>query len=77
MPEHSEVKSLVDKFNSGAPIPPVSAADIKSETMLPLFLALSPAEVAAKAKEEMLAGGYDPEKPNVDGKFLNWLRNRC
>ncbi len=160
-----EVKSLVDKFNSGAPIPPVSAADIKqmldvtrrikqmwdaprpnvaiglavytaygvdpafarseefflvswryqlladlvergvlkdymhgeeldekvfraaatmpcdkndlAETMFPLFLAQSPAEVAAKAKEDMLARGYDPEKPNLDGKFLNWLRSSC
>lgn len=40
------------------------------EAMIPQALAMAPAESAAKAKEEMRAGGYDPDKPNVDRKFL-------
>jgi hypothetical protein len=42
-----------------------------AETMLPLLFAETPPELATKAKEEMLAGGYNPEKPNLDGKFLD------
>lgn len=45
------------------------------EAMIPQALAMAPAESAAKAKEEMRAGGYDPDKPNADIKFLDWLRN--
>ena len=38
-----------------------------------LALAQSPAEVVAKAKEEM----RDADKPSIDGKFLYWLRDNC
>lgn len=31
----------------------------------------------AKLKEELRALGYDPEKPIVDDKFLNYLRDNC
>ncbi len=159
-----EVKSLVDKFNAGAPIPPVSAADIKqmreairrmnadmpprpsvatslavfaaygveaasgpleqfmaiqnrhglmsalvergvlndymhgeeldekvfraaatmpcnrddmAEAMLPRLLTQVSAEDAEKAKKGMRAEGHDPDKPNVDIKFLDWLSNNC
>jgi hypothetical protein len=44
---------------------------------MPMFLAQQPTEIAAKAREEMLAHGYDPAKPNLDSKFLNWLRDNC
>jgi len=31
----------------------------------------------AKTKEDLRALGYDPEKPIVDGKFLDYLRDNC
>jgi hypothetical protein len=43
--------------------------------MIPQMLATYSAETLGKAKEEMRAGGYDPDKPNVDIKFLDWLRS--
>jgi hypothetical protein len=45
------------------------------EAMIPQMLATYSAEIVEKAKEEMRAGGYDPDKPNVDNKFLDWLRS--
>jgi hypothetical protein len=48
-----------------------------AETMLPLLLAKSSAEDVVKAKEEMRAGGYDPDKPNIDTKFIDWTKNNC
>ena len=34
------------------------------------------AEETAKMREEMKAGGFDPTKPDIDGKFIRWLRER-
>jgi hypothetical protein len=48
-----------------------------AQVMIPRLLAESPADVAAKATEEMLAGGFDPASPNIDQKFLDWLRTNC
>lgn len=31
----------------------------------------------AKIREDLRALGYDPEKPLVDGKFLDYLRDNC
>ncbi len=59
-------------FRAAATIP-CNKEDI-GETMMPLVFAQISAEDGKKAKEEMLAGGYDPDKPNIDGKFLDWLR---
>ena len=42
------------------------------EAMLPMILAQNPSELAA-----LLAGGYNPEEPNVDRKFLDFLRKNC
>jgi hypothetical protein len=44
-----------------------------AETMLPMLLAKSAPEHVANAKEAMLAGGYNPERPNIDSKFLDLL----
>lgn len=48
-----------------------------AETMIPLAFAKLSTDEVAKAKEEMRAGGYDPDKPQIDSKFLDWLRNHC
>lgn len=45
------------------------------EAMIPQILATYPPETFEKAKEEMRAGGYDPDKPQIDSKFLDWLSN--
>ena len=54
---------------------PCDKTDV-AETMLPLLLA-KPSEIAEKAKENMRAEGYDPDRPNFDSKFLDWLQNNC
>jgi hypothetical protein len=48
-----------------------------AETMLPILLAKSPTEHVSKAKEEMHAGGYNPDESNVDSKFLDLLCKNC
>ena len=62
-------------FRAAATVP----CDIQDlgETILPLLFAKSPPDEVAKAKKDMLAHGYDPDKPNLEGKFLNWLRDNC
>ncbi len=59
-------------FRSAATIP-CDNHDL-AEAMLPRLLTRFSAEDAQKAKEEMLAGGYDPDMPNINRKFLDWLR---
>jgi hypothetical protein len=34
-------------------------------------------EEQARTKEDLRALGYDPEKPIVDGKYLDYLRDNC
>jgi hypothetical protein len=43
------------------------------EAIIPQMLATYSPEMVEKATEELRAGGYDPDKPNVDAKFLDWL----
>ena len=47
--------------------------DDLAEALIQMQLSLSPAEVAAAAKEEMKKGGYDADSPRIDGKFIAWL----
>ena len=71
--EYKHGKELDEKVFRAAATLPCDKHDL-SEAMLPLRLAQLPAEVVAEAKESMRAEGYDPDKPNVDSKFLDWLR---
>jgi hypothetical protein len=68
--------ALNEKAFVAAATMPCTIVDL-GETMIPLAFEKASAEDAAKAKEEMRARGYDPEKPNVDGKFLEWLNTNC
>lgn len=68
-------EELDEKVFVAAATMPCNKNDV-AETMLPLLLAKSP-EIAEKAKENMRAEGYDPDKPNIDSKFIEWLRNNC
>jgi len=63
-------------FRAAATMPPCDLHDL-GEAMLPLALAQAPPEIMAKTKEEMLAHGCDPKKPNLDQKSLDWLRHNC
>jgi|SRR6266536_3651297 len=74
--DYKQGEELDEKVFRAAATMPCDKNDV-AETMLPLLFAQSPADHAAKAKEEMLASGYDPEKPKLDAKFLDWLRNNC
>ena len=62
-------------FHAAATIP--CGKEDLAEAMVQLRLTQSPAEVVKRAKEEMRAGGYDADKPNIDGRFLDWLRDNC
>ncbi len=55
---------------------PCNKDDI-AEAMIQLHLTQVPAEVAARGREEMRAEGYDPDKPMIDRKFLDWLQEKC
>jgi hypothetical protein len=68
-------EELDEKVFIAAATMPCNKTDV-AETMLPLLLAKSP-EIAEKAKENMRAEGYDPDKPNIDAKFVEWLRKNC
>jgi hypothetical protein len=74
--DYKHGEELDERVFRAAATMPCNIHDL-GETILPLALAQSPPEIVAKTKEEMLARGYDPEKPNLDGKFLNWLRENC
>jgi hypothetical protein len=69
-------EELDEKVFAAAATMPCDKTDV-AETMLPFLFSKSSKEDAAKAMEEMRAGGYDPDKPNIDGKFLDWLQNNC
>ena len=74
--DYKQGEELDEKVFRAAATMPCDKNDV-AETKLPLLFAQSATELVAKAKEEMLADGYDPEKPKLDGKFLDWLRNNC
>ena len=59
-------------FQSAATIP-LDKEEL-GEALLLFQLAQSPEEAAARAKDQLRAEGYDPEKPAIDSKFLAWLR---
>lgn len=65
---------LDERAISAAATMPCDKIDL-GEAMIPQMLATYSAETVEKVKEEMRAGGCDPDKPNVDRKFLEWLRN--
>jgi hypothetical protein len=71
--DYKHGEELDEKVFRAAATIPCNKEDI-GETMMPLIFAQISAEDAQKAKQEMLAGGYDPDKPNIDRKFLDWLR---
>jgi len=70
--DYKHGEELDEKVLAVAATMPCDNTDL-TETMLPILLAKSPPEHAAKTKEAMLAGGYNPEKPNIDSKFLSLL----
>jgi hypothetical protein len=74
--EFTRGEELDDKLFDAAATIPICKTDL-AEAMLPRLLAESPADVAAKAAEEMRAGGYDPASPSIDGKFIDWLSTKC
>jgi hypothetical protein len=47
-----------------------------AEAMSQQMLRDSPPDVAAKTKEEMLAGGLDPDHPKVIAKFIAWMEQQ-
>jgi hypothetical protein len=74
--EYKHGEELDEKVFRAAATIPFNKHDL-GEAMLPLRLAQLPADVVAKWTEAMRAEGRDPDKPNVDGKFLDWLRDSC
>jgi hypothetical protein len=74
--DYKHGEELDERVFCAAATMPCDIQDI-GETMLPLLFAQSPPEMVAKAREEMLAHGYNLDKPNLEGKFLNWLRDNC
>ena len=59
-------------FRSAATLP--CDKEELAEAMIRLHLAQSPEDIAAKGMDLLRAGGYDPEKPRIDAKFLAWVR---
>jgi hypothetical protein len=55
---------------------PCDKEDFAQATM-PGMLTEFPPEDAAKFRENLLIQGYDIDRPSVDGKFIEWLRNNC
>ena len=45
-----------------------------AEAMIQRTLKAASPEAAAQSKIEMQAGGYDPEHPMIDSKFLEWVK---
>ena len=74
--EYKHGEDLDERVFNAAATMPCNLEDV-GETMLPQLLAQSPADVLSEAEEHMLARGYNPEKPNLDGKFLDWLQKNC
>lgn len=48
-----------------------------AEASLPRMLAQAPPEIADKFRAEMAANGYDPERPEIDKKFQDWVVKHC
>lgn len=67
--------------NAGKPVPelflaaatmPCTKEDLAEAMIQRTLLAATP-EAAAQSKHEMQVGGYDPDHPMIDGKFLEWV----
>ena len=52
---------------------PCNKSDVAEAFVLAKLKEL-PEEAASKFKAELIAGGYDPQEPKIDAKFLSWMR---
>jgi len=70
--EYRSGNELDDRLYQAAATMPCNKEDL-AEALVLLRLSLAPEEIAAKAREELRAHGYDPDKPAIDAKFQSWL----
>lgn len=72
--DHLHGEELDEQAFRAAATMPYTKDDLAQATMQTMLMQL-PAETVVQVREEMHAQGYDIDKPSVDGKFLDWLRN--
>lgn len=66
----------MDKAIAAAATIPCSKNDVAEAAVL-FHLSQQPPEVALKAKEEMKREGLDVDHPTIDGKFIQWMVEKC
>jgi hypothetical protein len=44
------------------------------EAVVQLQLKKLPVEQAAELRKNLIGGGYNPDEPKVDSRFLEWMR---
>lgn len=74
--EYMENESLRKKVFVAAASFPCNKNDL-SEALAQRVLRESPPDIAQKVIEEFRQAGYDPDNPQVAGRFIVWLRDNC
>ncbi|HWC17241.1 MAG TPA: hypothetical protein VG498_09505 [Terriglobales bacterium] len=51
-------------------------SDDVGEALIQMRLRELPEDSSAQLRAELMANGYDPNQPAIDGKFLNWMQDQ-
>ena len=73
--EYLRGEDFADEVFQAAASLPCDRDDI-GEAMIQLAMKQRPEADCSEVKREMVAHGYDLDKPRIDSKFLAWIRNR-
>jgi len=74
--EYLQDETLCEKLYLAAATIPLDENGL-AEALLLLELTQAPAETATKVRKELMQEGCDTGTPEIDKKFVAWLKERC
>jgi len=73
--EHFQSDQFIQKVFRAIASFPCDKEDV-GEAVLQLQLKNLPVEQASELRKNLIGGGYNPDEPKVDSKFLKWMRSQ-
>lgn len=72
-PEHLQNDEMVQEVYRAVASFPCDKEDV-GEAVVQLQLRKLPVDQASELRKSLIGGGYNPDEPKVDSKFLEWMR---
>lgn len=73
--EHFQSDELIQEVFRAVASFPCDKEDV-GEAVVQLQLKKLPVEKASELRNDLVLGGYNPDEPKVDSKFLEWMRRQ-